>query len=539
MSNLKNTYGFSSSLLDAIRSVHETSNQDVEQIDEISKNAKKRYMGSAVADLTSRAYDHGVHTAGPYNRTNKDIADAKRKIKNRQVGIYRATQEEVELDEAVPYTLGGKPDKSNVYKVHRQDWKGNWSHNPGDTYHSLDDAKTVAKNMKKGASSTVKTKITKHARTKLAGPKGVLPEEVELDEGGMPSSVIRSKQKYAAMTNQEFADLHGHKPEEQLRQMAWSHGYGKMSPHYWNRVQKAKAAQMKEEVDLDEADQIDEISNKAKAKYLGRAVGDLTLRSQEHGFHTGANFYGKRTHPPHDYADAKRKIKNRQVGIYHATKNIAKEEVDLDEADHTYPFKANQLAPLVVQLRALLNFLSKSGSLKKSMREHAELVEAYIGEEITEERLEEMISFIDDLMEGRPKGSKNKSKMASAPKPEARSERGEASSSEEDDDYEDAHPTASRDGRHIIPELNGAAGDKKGDTVQTSGGQRHVPQHVATKMVSHLMSLKPAERAEHSAHIFNGSVPKVKTLNHVKTNVLIKQMGSEKKIGSGQYNSTK
>lgn len=299
MSNLKNTYGFSSSLLDAIRSVHETSNQDVEQIDEISKNAKKRYMGSAVADLTSRAYDHGVHTAGPYNRTNKDIADAKRKIKNRQVGIYRATEE----------------------------------------------------------------------------------------------------------------------------------------------------------------------------------------------------------------------------------------EVDLDEADHTYPFKANQLAPLVVQLRALLNFLSKSGSLKKSMREHAELVEAYIGEEITEERLEEMISFIDDLMEGRPKGSKNKSKMASAPKPEARSERGEASSSE-DDDYEDAHPTASRDGRHIIPELNGAAGDKKGDTVQTSGGQRHVPQHVATKMVSHLMSLKPAERAEHSAHIFNGSVPKVKTLNHVKTNILIKQMGSEKKIGS-------
>jgi hypothetical protein len=87
--------------------------------------------------------------------------------------------EQVDLDEAVPYTLGGKPDKSNVYKVHRQDWKGNWSHNPGDTYHSLDDAKTVAKNMKKGASSTVKTKITKHARTKLAGPKGVLPEDVE------------------------------------------------------------------------------------------------------------------------------------------------------------------------------------------------------------------------------------------------------------------------------------------------------------------------------------------------------------------------
>ena len=206
-----------------------------------------------------------------------------------------------------------------------------------------------------------------------------------------------------------------------------------------------------------------------------------------------------------------------------------KEEFELDEADHTYPFKANQLAPLVVQLRSLLNFLSKSGALKKSMREHAELVEAYIGEEITEEQLEEMISFVDDLMEGRPKGSKNKSKMASAPKPEARAERGK---SEEDEDYEDAYPVASRDGRHIIPELNAAAGDKKGAKVQTSSGQRHVSQHVAGKMVSHLMSLKPAERGEHSAHIFNGSVPKVKTLNHVKTNVLIKQMGSEKKIGS-------
>jgi len=278
------------------------------------------------------------------------------------------------------------------------------------------------------------------------------------------------------------------------------------------------------ETSKEEVEQIDEISSTAKRRYLGTAVADLTNRAQEHGYATAKKY---KTYA-HD--EGKRKIKNRQVGIYRATKEEV-EEVELDEADHTYPFKANQLAPLVVQLRALLNFLSKSGALKKSMREHAELVEAYIGEEITEEQLEEMISFVDDLMEGRPKGSKNKSKMASAPKPEARSERGEASSSE-DDDYEDAHPTASRDGRHIIPELNGAAGDKKGDTVQTSGGQRHVPQHVATKMVSHLMSLKPAERAEHSAHIFNGSVPKVKTLNHVKTNVLIKQMGSEKKIGS-------
>lgn len=274
-----------------------------------------------------------------------------------------------------------------------------------------------------------------------------------------------------------------------------------------------------------DVEQIDEISKNAKQRYLGTAVADLTSRAQDHGYATAKKY---KTYA-HD--EGKRKIKNRQVGIYRATKEEVEQidEISLDEADHTYPFKANQLAPLVVQLRSLLNFLSKSGALKKSMREHAELVEAYIGEEITEEQLEEMISFLDDLMEGRPKGSKNKSKMASAPKPEARAEKGE---SEEDEDYEDAHPPASRDGRHILPELNAAAGDKKGASVQTSGGQRHVSQHVAGKMVAHLMSLKPAERGEHSAHIFNGSVPKVKTLNHVKTNVLIKQMGSEKKIGS-------
>ena len=282
--------------------------------------------------------------------------------------------------------------------------------------------------------------------------------------------------------------------------------------------------------------ELDEISRATKASYTKKAADDLYVRTYTHAARQAVKTHAperSKEHQKSQYTSGHYdkwqsdpvKIRNRLTGIHRA----AKEEVELDEADHTYPFKANQLAPLVVQLRALLNFLSKSGALKKSMREHAELVEAYIGEEITEEQLEEMISFVDDLMEGRPKGSKNKSKMASASKPEARAEKGE---SEEDEDYEDVHPAASRDGRHIIPELNAAAGDKKGASVQTSGGQRHVSQHVAGKMVSHLMSLKPAERGEHSAHIFNGSVPKVKTLNHVKTNVLIKQMGSEKKIGS-------
>ena len=194
----------------------------------------------------NKALAHIKSMMGPGKNPDTRMA-ALRKLGSNHETFKQMIGEEVDLEEAVPYTLGGRPDRSNVYKVHRQDWKGNWSHNPGDTYHSLDDAKTVANNMKKGASSTVKTKITKHARTKLAGPKGVLPEEVE---------------------------------------------------------------------------QVDEISKKAKQRYLGKAVGDLTDRAYNHGFETAGPYYLRK-----DSADGARKIKNRQDGISRAIKDEV-EQVD-------------------------------------------------------------------------------------------------------------------------------------------------------------------------------------------------------------------
>jgi len=56
------------------------------------------------------------------------------------------------------------------------------------------------------------------------------------DEGGMPSSVIKSKQKLANMTDKELADRFKDADEKTLRQMAWRHGYGNMSSHYLDRV---------------------------------------------------------------------------------------------------------------------------------------------------------------------------------------------------------------------------------------------------------------------------------------------------------------
>jgi|TARA_B110000483_G_scaffold236909_1_gene310812 hypothetical protein len=62
-----------------------------------------------------------------------------------------------------------------------------------------------------------------------------------VEEGGMPASVIKSKQRYADMTNQELADRFKDSDEKTLRQMAWRHGYGNMSSHYFDRVQKGKS----------------------------------------------------------------------------------------------------------------------------------------------------------------------------------------------------------------------------------------------------------------------------------------------------------
>lgn len=126
-----------------------------------------------------------------------------------------------------------------------------------------------------------------------AGKKAKMKEEVEeeLDEAGMPSSVIKHKQKLANMSDQEFAKAHGDKSEEDLKQMAWRHGYGKMSSHYVNRVNKGKS-QMEEVEELDELKMstLRSYVDKAKAENLpgkggNRGVALLTPGTRDKGVH--------------------------------------------------------------------------------------------------------------------------------------------------------------------------------------------------------------------------------------------------------------
>jgi hypothetical protein len=75
------------------------------------------------------------------------------------------------MDDAVPYTVGGAVDKQYVYTIMR-DGKSMGTH------HSLEDAKLVVASNKK-TNNTSKFNIVRKPRTKMAGPKGKLPEGME------------------------------------------------------------------------------------------------------------------------------------------------------------------------------------------------------------------------------------------------------------------------------------------------------------------------------------------------------------------------
>jgi hypothetical protein len=135
-----------------------------------------------------------------------------------------------------------------------------------------------------------------------AGKKAKMKEEVEeeLDEAGMPSSVIKYKQKLANMSDQEFAKAHGDKSEDDLKQMAWRHGYGKMSSHYVNRVNKGKSQ-------MEEVEELEELKSSTLKSYVDKA---------EKSYHSTSN-----------------------------PKTMAKRDVGLDRADRKLETKANSGNP--------------------------------------------------------------------------------------------------------------------------------------------------------------------------------------------------
>ena len=119
----------------------------------------------------------------------------------------------------------------------------------------------------------------------------------ELEEGRMPASVIKHKQKLSSMSDEEFSKKYGHKSEKELRDMASRHGYGfdkatkTGSSHYVDRTQlkyKDKPLQ-KEETQVDEAsyEKLDKYVRKAHVSGTGAAArGEIAMhRGQKTRLH--------------------------------------------------------------------------------------------------------------------------------------------------------------------------------------------------------------------------------------------------------------
>jgi hypothetical protein len=71
-------------------------------------------------------------------------------------------------------------------------------------------------------------------------PNKKVEHKQEVKEAGMPAAVIKHKQKLTGMNDAELAEHLKDKSDDELKQMAWRHGYGKSSLHYVNRVNKGK-----------------------------------------------------------------------------------------------------------------------------------------------------------------------------------------------------------------------------------------------------------------------------------------------------------
>ena len=71
-----------------------------------------------------------------------------------------------------------------------------------------------------------------------AWDKRMKKEETQINEGGMPASVIKHKQKLASMSPEELKKKFAGKSEEHLKSMARRHGYGKDSDVYSKHVKE-------------------------------------------------------------------------------------------------------------------------------------------------------------------------------------------------------------------------------------------------------------------------------------------------------------
>jgi hypothetical protein len=172
-------------------------------------------------------------------------------------------------------------------------------------------------------------------------------EEVEqMDEGGMPSSVIKNKQRNANMSDKDFANAHKDKSDDELRSMAWRHGYGKDSSHYVDRRSRGQQGVQEEVESVDEADNAfnwknkpSEIGRHLTSKHTARKLSDTsTMYTKKYGKDLEHAKDALTAHNASVYAKSKMKkeenenegLSQEDSGWMKKTKKMTKEDTGLD-----------------------------------------------------------------------------------------------------------------------------------------------------------------------------------------------------------------
>ena len=105
-----------------------------------------------------------------------------------------------------------------------------------------------------------------------------LRAEDQVDER-MPASIIKHKEKLAHMSDEELAKHFQDKDDNTLRQMAWRHGYGKMSDYYVNRKNKGMSQDTNEgEMRMDKSAFVQMLANKIQEPQKGQGKPEYDNR---------------------------------------------------------------------------------------------------------------------------------------------------------------------------------------------------------------------------------------------------------------------
>ena len=130
----------------------------------------------------------------------------------------------------------------------------------------------------------------------------------------MPASVIAHKQKLANMSDKEFSEKYGHKPEKELRDMAARHGYG------WNREAKTGSDHYVKRLSaMQKEETLEELKKTTLRSYRKQAQHDLgDIKS----FKKHPENYPAATSD--DIKSAGRREKTREAGLRMVAKKLKK-----------------------------------------------------------------------------------------------------------------------------------------------------------------------------------------------------------------------